>query len=112
MLLPSTTTQSNGCSHAGSQRCGALAYLHRRERQGGQAAALRGNRARCARAGTGRRDGAARALSQDLPFVIEIVDAEEKINAFVPSLEKIMGSGLVTLEKVKVLRYGNGDGAG
>jgi PII-like signaling protein len=51
-------------------------------------------------------------LSQDLPIVIEIVDAEEKINAFVPSLEKIMGSGLVTLEKVKVLRYGNGDGAG
>lgn len=49
-------------------------------------------------------------LSQDLPIIIEIVDAEEKINAFVPSLEKLMGSGLVTLEKVKVLRYGDGDG--
>ena len=36
-------------------------------------------------------------LSQDLPIVIEIVDAEEKINAFIPTLEKIMGSGLVTL---------------
>jgi hypothetical protein len=48
-------------------------------------------------------------LSQDLPIVIEIVDAEEKINAFVPSLEAIMGSGLVTLEKVKVLRYGDGN---
>ena len=47
-------------------------------------------------------------LSQDLPIVIEIVDAEEKIGAFVPKLEELMGSGLVTLEKVKVLRYGDG----
>jgi PII-like signaling protein len=51
-------------------------------------------------------------LSQDLPIVIEIVDAEEKINAFVPTLDKIMGSGLVTLEKVKVLRYGDENNAG
>jgi PII-like signaling protein len=48
-------------------------------------------------------------LSQDLPIVIEIVDAEDKINAFVPTLEKVMGSGLVTMEKVKVLRYGDGN---
>lgn len=48
-------------------------------------------------------------LSQDLPIVIEIVDTEEKINAFMPRLEKIMGSGLVTLEKVQVLRYGDGN---
>ncbi len=47
-------------------------------------------------------------LSQDLPIVIEIVDSEEKINAFLPVLDEMMGSGLVTLEKVKVLRYGNG----
>lgn len=46
-------------------------------------------------------------LSEDLPFVIEIIDAEDKINAFLPVLEKLMtSSGLVTLEKVKVLRYG------
>ncbi|MGH6887691.1 MAG: DUF190 domain-containing protein [Rhizomicrobium sp.] len=45
-------------------------------------------------------------LSEDLPFVIEIVDAEEKIQAFPPALDEMMGSGLVTLEKVKVLRYG------
>ena len=51
-------------------------------------------------------------LSQDLPIVIEIVDAEDKINAFVPTLERIMGSGLVTLEKVKVLRYGDVKPAG
>jgi uncharacterized protein len=46
-------------------------------------------------------------LSQDLPFVIEIVDAPDKIDAFLPALSEMMGSGLVTLEKVKVLRYGD-----
>jgi len=44
-------------------------------------------------------------LSVDLPLVIEIVDSEEKINAFLPTLDKMMGGGLVTLEKVKVLQY-------
>src|SRR6476620_7385612 len=39
-------------------------------------------------------------LSEDLPMVIEIVDTEVKINAFLPVLEGMMGSGLVTLEKV------------
>lgn len=48
-------------------------------------------------------------LSEDLPVVIEIVDSEGKIEEFLPELEKLMtGSGLVTLEKVKVLRYGPG----
>ena len=47
-------------------------------------------------------------LSADLPLVIEIVDSEDKINAFLPVLDPLMGSGLVTLERVKVLRYGNG----
>src|SRR6478736_3221145 len=50
-------------------------------------------------------------LSQDLPIVIEIIDAPDKIDAFLPDLDKMMGSGLVTLEKVKVLRYGDGNGA-
>jgi PII-like signaling protein len=45
-------------------------------------------------------------LSGDLPIVIEIVDGEDKIDAFLPELEKLMGSGLVTLEKVRVLQYG------
>ncbi len=45
-------------------------------------------------------------LSEDLPLVIEIVDSEEKINGFLPVLNGMMGSGLVTIEKVKVLRYG------
>ncbi len=45
-------------------------------------------------------------LSQDLPIVVEIVDSEDKINAFLPVLDGMMGSGLVTLEKVQVLQYG------
>jgi len=45
-------------------------------------------------------------LSEDLPLVIEIVDSEDKINSFLPVLETIMTSGLVTLEKVQVLQYG------
>jgi uncharacterized protein len=47
-------------------------------------------------------------LSQDLPLVIEIVDNESKINAFIDAIEPIMGSALVTTEKVKVIRYGEG----
>lgn len=44
-------------------------------------------------------------LSDDLPVVIEIVDTEEKINAFLPVLEALMTGGLVTLEKVRVIHY-------
>lgn len=44
-------------------------------------------------------------LSNDLPFVIEIVDTEEKLNGFLPVLDEMMGGGLVTLEKVKVIHY-------
>jgi PII-like signaling protein len=47
-------------------------------------------------------------LSQDLPMVVEIVDTDEKIAAFLPVLDTMMSSGLVTLEKVQVLRYGQG----
>ncbi|MER9073232.1 DUF190 domain-containing protein [Mesorhizobium sp. M0904] len=45
-------------------------------------------------------------LSEDLPLVIEIVDDEAKLAAFLPVLETIMTSGLITLEKVQVLQYG------
>ena len=45
-------------------------------------------------------------LSQDLPVVVEIVDAQEKIDAFLPVLDGMMSSGLVTIEKVQVLQYG------
>ena len=44
-------------------------------------------------------------LSTDLPIIIEIVDSEEKINAFLPTLDPMLGGGLVTLETVKVIEY-------
>jgi len=44
-------------------------------------------------------------LSMDLPIVIEIVDSDEKIQSFLPTLDKMMGGGLVTLETVKVIDY-------
>ena len=44
-------------------------------------------------------------LSMDLPLVIEIVDAEEKIQAFLPVLDEMMKGGLVTLERVRVIDY-------
>ncbi|MCR4337995.1 MAG: DUF190 domain-containing protein [Candidatus Omnitrophica bacterium] len=43
-------------------------------------------------------------LSEDLPVVIEIVDSEEKINQFLPILD-VVNEGLVTLEKVRVIKY-------
>jgi PII-like signaling protein len=49
-------------------------------------------------------------LSMDLPLVIEIVDSEEKINSFLPTIDKMIGGGLVTLENVKVLHYRSGNG--
>ena len=49
-------------------------------------------------------------LSQDLPIIIEIVDSREKIDAFLPGLDGMMGSALVTMEKVQVLRYGTASG--
>ena len=44
-------------------------------------------------------------LSSDLPIVVEIVDAEEKINAFLPVVDELVTEGLVTLEAVRVLKY-------
>lgn len=45
-------------------------------------------------------------ISDDLPMVVEIIDSEEKIQGFLPVLDELMSSGLVTLEKVRVLQYG------
>jgi PII-like signaling protein len=44
-------------------------------------------------------------LSMDLPIVIEIIDSEEKITAFLPLLDTMMDGGLVTLEEIRVHRY-------
>lgn len=52
-------------------------------------------------------------LSEDLPTVIEIVDAAEKIEAFVTAIDGMIDEGLVTREKVRVIAYRHGgDGAG
>jgi PII-like signaling protein len=45
-------------------------------------------------------------LSQDLPVIVEIIDSQEKIDAFLPVLDGMMSSGLVTIEKAQVLQYG------
>ena len=44
-------------------------------------------------------------LSMDLPMVVEIVDSEDKINAFLPALEEMMSGGMITLERVQVIKY-------
>jgi len=50
-------------------------------------------------------------LSEDLPILVELVDSEEKINAFLPVLDPMIGGGLVTTEKVKVIEYRADSGA-
>ena len=44
-------------------------------------------------------------LSEDLPVIVEIVDSEEKINQFLPSLDEMVKEGLITLEKAQVVMY-------
>jgi PII-like signaling protein len=44
-------------------------------------------------------------LSQDLPVIVEVVDSEENIRDILPSLEDMLGGGLITYEKVHVIRY-------
>ncbi len=48
-------------------------------------------------------------LSEDLPIVVEIVDAEDKIQAFLPVLDGMVQEGLVTVEKATVIFYRAGD---
>lgn len=49
-------------------------------------------------------------LSEDLPLVIELVDEEAKIEALIEALHPMLGSALVTLEAVRVVRYGHDGG--
>ena len=44
-------------------------------------------------------------LSEDLPLIVEIVDKEEKIEAFLPFLDEVVSEGLVTMERVRTVRY-------
>jgi hypothetical protein len=47
-------------------------------------------------------------LSEDLPVVIEVVDSQAKIDELLPILDEMVDEGLVTLEKVRVLKYASG----
>jgi PII-like signaling protein len=47
-------------------------------------------------------------LSEDLPIIIEIVDSADKIEALLPVIDGMVGEGLVTLEKVRILQYRHG----
>lgn len=47
-------------------------------------------------------------LSMDLPVLIEIVDAPEKIAGFLPFLDEVIKDGLVTIEQVRVVKYHGG----
>ena len=44
-------------------------------------------------------------LSADLPMIIEAVETEEKINTVMPRIDEMMSGGMITLEKVRVIRY-------
>ena len=44
-------------------------------------------------------------LSRDLPIVIEVIDSKEQIESILPDLDELIPSGLVTLEKVRVIKY-------
>ncbi|MBI5588751.1 MAG: DUF190 domain-containing protein [Deltaproteobacteria bacterium] len=44
-------------------------------------------------------------LSEDLPLIVEIVDKPERIEAFLPDLDRMVGEGLITVEKVRVVAY-------
>jgi len=48
-------------------------------------------------------------LSEDLPIVVEIVDSEDKIQAFLPVLDQMVTEGLVTVEKANIIFYRAGD---
>jgi PII-like signaling protein len=48
-------------------------------------------------------------LSTDLPIVVEIVDTQEKIEAFLPLIDGVIGEGLATIEKVRIRFYRSGE---
>jgi PII-like signaling protein len=48
-------------------------------------------------------------LSEDLPMVIEIVDKPERIAEFLPDLDALIGEGLITLERVRIIAYRHGN---
>lgn len=51
-------------------------------------------------------------LSEDLPMVVEIVDRTDRIEAFLPELDRLVEEGLITIEKVRVIAYRHGNKRG
>lgn len=51
-------------------------------------------------------------LSANLPLVVEVVDTQEKIDAIMPQIDSMMDGGMITLEKVNVIRYSQREQAG
>ncbi len=49
-------------------------------------------------------------LSEDMPVIIEIVDTEEKLAELMPFLDDVVKEGLITMEKVRVIKYRHGEG--
>jgi len=47
-------------------------------------------------------------LSEDLPIVVEVVDSQEHLDAVIPDIDRMMAGGLVTMERVRVIRYAPG----
>lgn len=47
-------------------------------------------------------------LSEDLPMIVEIIDKPERIEAFLPTLDRMVAEGLITIEKVRVIAYRHG----
>ena len=100
---------------------GPHADLHRRAGPVGAAAALFGAPPAVSVEGAGRRHRAAGRggvrprsilhtagilkLSADLPLIIEVVDSQEHLDAVLPEVDGMMSGGLITMEKVRVLRY-------
>jgi PII-like signaling protein len=50
-------------------------------------------------------------LSQNLPIVVEVVDTKDNIDRVMPQVDEMVGDGLITMEKVRVLRYAPEDRA-
>lgn len=44
-------------------------------------------------------------LSRDLPVIVEVVDTQESVDRVMPGIDRMMSGGLITVEKVRVMRY-------
>jgi len=47
-------------------------------------------------------------LSEDMPVIVEIIDTEDKLNTLMPFLDEVVKEGLITLEKIRVIKYRHG----